>query len=105
MNLQKFRPIVAKSVLRRSLTPSTSSCITPVQTVCRIEDRKRSTPFANQDQFVRQLSTGNVRMSSENAEDVTPKKILVEQNFKVPSFGGILSLKTPVNVQVHHDSF
>ena len=39
-------------------------------------------------------------MSSDNVEDETPKKVLVEQNFKVPSFGGILALKTPVNVQV-----
>jgi hypothetical protein len=36
----------------------------------------------------------------ESADDEPPKKIVVEQNFKVPSFGGILAFRSPINVQV-----
>ena len=105
LTLQKFRPIV---VSIRSLSStnnynvstfkSTNNNVSTnnVSTKCLLEHRTTS----NVEPF-RRFSTENVRMSKNDVvEDEAPKKILVEQNFKVPSFGGTLVFRTPVNVQV-----
>ncbi len=109
LNLQKFRPIVARVVSIRSLTSSTTYNVSTLKlktnnvssnnksTKCLLKHRTTSNvvePF-------RRFSTKSVRTSKNDVvEDEAPKKILVEQNFKVPSFGGTLVFRTPVNVQV-----
>jgi hypothetical protein len=109
LNLQKFRPIVARVVSIRSLSSTTTNNVSTIKstnydvstnnvsTKCLLKHRTTSNvvePF-------RRFSTKNVRTSKNDVvEDEAPKKILVEQNFKVPSFGGTLVFRTPVNVQV-----
>jgi hypothetical protein len=108
LNLQKFRPIVARVVSIRSLTSTTTNNVSTLKstnydvssnnksTKCLLKHRTTS----NVEPF-RRFSTKSVRTSKNDViEDEAPKKILVEQNFKVPSFGGTLVFRTPVNVQV-----
>ncbi len=114
LNLQKFRPIVARAVSIRSLSSTTTNNVSTLKSTtnnvstnivstnnkspkCLLKHRTTSNvvePF-------RRFSTKSVRTSKNDVvEDEAPKKILVEQNFKVPSFGGTLVFRTPVNVQV-----
>ena len=94
LNIQKVRPVVARAIICRKICskPKSSKAY-----VCLVDQSQH--PVSNVPNL-RPFSTNIVRMSNEGGEDSAPKKILFEQNFKVPSFGGILVFKAPVNIQV-----
>ena len=96
INIQKLRPVLSRSIILRPI------CSMKNVRISASSIQPTPSSLLTNPPNIRQFCCTSARLSN---DDELPKKILVEQNFKVPSFGGIFGFKGPVNVKVGGNNF